>query len=62
MGEIYLALLCVGPVFQSVAIGIYLIIAFQTEITHTHKKLPFYSVNNAEQEIETYLSITQNEN
>jgi hypothetical protein len=62
MGEIYLALLCVGPVFQSVAIVIYLIIAFQTEIAHRHEKLPFYSVNNAKQGTETYLSIVQNGN
>jgi hypothetical protein len=60
MEEIYLALLCGGPVFRSVATGIYSIIAFHTEITHIHEKIRLYSINNAEQGIETYLSIMQN--
>lgn len=58
--EIYLTLLCGGPVFRSVATGIYLIIAFHTEITHIHEKIRLYSVNNTEQGIETYLSFMQN--
>ena len=60
MEVIYLALLCGGPVFRSVATGIYSIIAFHTEITHIHEKIRLYSVNNGKKGIETYLSIMQN--
>jgi hypothetical protein len=42
--EIWLALLCGGPVFRSGATGIYSIIAFQAEITHIHAKLRYYFV------------------
>lgn len=42
------------------ATEIYSIIAFHTEITRTHEKIRLYSLNNAEQWIETYLSSMQN--
>jgi hypothetical protein len=41
MEEIYLALLCGGPVFRNAATGIYSIIAFHTEITHIHEKFVY---------------------